>query len=1083
MKPSKNAFIGYTYQQYVTYLFLAKMDVERTIDKIEIEAEVQGCFEDLILSKKEEKFAFQIKDCENVHLKDLNFRDDSITIKSKKQKLSKWINILVFKNIDIPINQKMFGLDCYSFKNIFIISISRNEIDKILVDLYKSTPFRASIMQSYLNSFLDKRKFLIQRSDLPLIETFNVELQEKTIEVESRTHNINQILVIEGKPGIGKSHYVNYIQKLFKKTFLYRFWVSEHDKFKDERLKYDRFISDISKKLFHDFRDYSELQIIEKLKINEVVFIIDGLDHVENYRSEDLNKFIHFIDQLKNSIDTIILTRPLLKKISWEKFTLTNWNLKQTRLVLEKLYHISDYSTAKKIFIITRGYPILIRFLATHYKKTKVIPDYQYLEDINDYYEKIVNKEKGLRALSIFLCSRSYFMKSEIPILIDTQLAEIVLEYIEEHPYLFDIKLNRVSLFHDSFSTFLRKKEINYDELQKRLNELISNSILSGENRFLSRISYFNLKSDHKEQILLKYSSIEEFEHLMNGCIDFESIRDFYLEIREWLNKNNFKKLSIHKLYNLALILNIISRDHISHNHAFLYTYINCLLKEGIDENSITSQGYLFGMLFYVKTGNSNIIRNLRANNHFDTNKFHEELENDLFSEISFFKKYNEELTDLDINKILKNTNCHDPYYKMVYLLSSLYINKSKTVKYSALLDCVKAYFSGDVDTAIDLLTSFSKETIVKGIVPHILLSNVKNEITSLGINQESENYKNLSLKDFILKNKLDGSFDLCEKVHRYLRLSLHLDRDINILEISCFWLKYYNRKDYSFINVHNVLLTLEFHNYINEKFSIDLIDYLQKNSEKGMRYSLNEYLEQKPPEIIDFLTQNYNFEDLRVYWFELPTEHINRLPINIFNYELNEKIKAHDFSRLIDFKEIKNVLSSNRAKKLSNELTFFRYSINVEKPSKADTNLLAKFNLSIKLNQKETILKSSPETYLEGGIIDIENKHLIKKLNLSPSQVASFSDRNYSALSDLELYNEFSKQEIKTELKQIIYNSISTRRRGQDYFLRPFHLVGNIPKLISYYDSNFDLSDICKSFLTYLDLSLVKSKNVDKGV
>ena len=38
MRPSRNAFLGYTYQQCITFLLLVKMDVERQIDKLEIEA-------------------------------------------------------------------------------------------------------------------------------------------------------------------------------------------------------------------------------------------------------------------------------------------------------------------------------------------------------------------------------------------------------------------------------------------------------------------------------------------------------------------------------------------------------------------------------------------------------------------------------------------------------------------------------------------------------------------------------------------------------------------------------------------------------------------------------------------------------------------------------------------------------------------------------------------------------------------------------------------------------------------------------------------------------------------------------------
>ena len=36
MRPSRNAFLGYTYQQCITFLLLVKMDVERQIDKLEI---------------------------------------------------------------------------------------------------------------------------------------------------------------------------------------------------------------------------------------------------------------------------------------------------------------------------------------------------------------------------------------------------------------------------------------------------------------------------------------------------------------------------------------------------------------------------------------------------------------------------------------------------------------------------------------------------------------------------------------------------------------------------------------------------------------------------------------------------------------------------------------------------------------------------------------------------------------------------------------------------------------------------------------------------------------------------------------
>jgi hypothetical protein len=42
MRPSQNAFFGYSYQQCITFLMFAKMDVEREIEAIEIEAVVNN---------------------------------------------------------------------------------------------------------------------------------------------------------------------------------------------------------------------------------------------------------------------------------------------------------------------------------------------------------------------------------------------------------------------------------------------------------------------------------------------------------------------------------------------------------------------------------------------------------------------------------------------------------------------------------------------------------------------------------------------------------------------------------------------------------------------------------------------------------------------------------------------------------------------------------------------------------------------------------------------------------------------------------------------------------------------------------
>lgn len=94
--------------------------------------------------------------------------------------------------------------------------------------------------------------------------------------------------------------------------------------------------------------------------------------------------------------------------------------------VLNELYYISDYKITQSIISITDGYPILVKYIAEHYKKNNEIPKLNKIESIDSYYNQIIGKEKGKQALFLFLCSRSFFMKSEIQMLLEGELAVFV---------------------------------------------------------------------------------------------------------------------------------------------------------------------------------------------------------------------------------------------------------------------------------------------------------------------------------------------------------------------------------------------------------------------------------------------------------------------------------------------------------------------------------------------------------------------------------------------------------------------------------------------------------------------------------
>jgi hypothetical protein len=111
MKTARNPFTGYTYQEQIIFLFLVMMDAERKFNSIEIEADVEDNFDDVIIHRNTDLICCQIKDIDSIILNDLKFSKNVVSIKGKEHYFSdNGINVLVFKNIDLKTNCKFLGL-------------------------------------------------------------------------------------------------------------------------------------------------------------------------------------------------------------------------------------------------------------------------------------------------------------------------------------------------------------------------------------------------------------------------------------------------------------------------------------------------------------------------------------------------------------------------------------------------------------------------------------------------------------------------------------------------------------------------------------------------------------------------------------------------------------------------------------------------------------------------------------------------------------------------------------------------------------------------------------------------------------
>ena len=1076
----KNAFSGYSYQKQVTFLLLSLMDVERNISKIEIEAKTTDNFDDLVITTNSKVIQFQIKDFENIKLEDLKIQENKVIMKGHKPlELSSKQNIIFFRNISFKSNEETLNFPSYKLaNNVSIISLSRTQIDEKIDDLYVNNPRRRNEIDSFFNTVLDKRVWEISRESLPQLKVFITELQEESVIISHKLLKFDKLLLIEGKPGIGKSHFVNTLTKEYEKNILYRFWVGNQDRDYQERLKFENFIRDLNTKLFHDQKTRAIEELLKELKKKKKTFIIDGLDHVENYNNSEFSSFFNFINKAKDYCELIVLSRPLIIKLDWKKHTLENWNLKQTEKVLKELFLLSEYSIINEIYKISQGYPIIVKYVSEHYKLHRTIPLIEQVNNIESYYQQIISNEKLKHSLSLFLCSKSYIMESEIDLFIGDE-KRYVEEFIEKTPYLFDIKLNRISLFHDSFNTFLRK-QVDYSYKTKKVNSIVSESILNLEKRFLSRFSLFQLSKEQKKEIIIKYSSIGTFEKIIENTVDYESIITFYTQLRETLNIISPNELSIINYYDLSLILNLVLREHISTLNTFYYTYVESLINNGITDEEITSSEYLFGMYYYIKTKNAVLLYNRTANDNYSTDHFHNSLENDVYVEVNYIKKHSKPFNKKSIDKALKDKINFREH--LTSIIENIVIHNSKIKDYEYLKTSFDEYLIGKSSKATFKLQELLRNQNIRDFYLNWILKDAYNNLLSYGlkINAEKNEYHDLTLKELVHKHSHLGSFNLRDKIHNYIRLALLENREIDIQNIYLFWIKYYQRKDYTLYSLPIALKTLQNEDLICLKECVELIHEIQEVSEKGYRHLLAEFIIlYKPAEIIPYLENNFDIKELNIEWFKLPPKYINKLGERTYNIAEN-RLMEYNRSLSINFEDVENVIHSNYFNNLEFTLSLFKFKIRFKKNQQ---KTVLKFNQS-KLRFEEQIEQNDYDKYkqnsqqrFDSGILTIKDLNFIKKKQLKPYEIAKFSDGNYTSLPEIDIFKIYESKEITENFQEILYNSLINKTKSINYFHSLYYHPGNILAMIKIYRSDKEFKVAVNSFEKFINLSMFNLK------
>lgn len=218
LKVSRNSLKGYTYQQYICTLFIAKMDVERKITRIVSEDIGTKQFDDIYLETEDgTNYRFQVKNYPETTLDDISITPHIVSIKGNSNQYDPTDNNILIVNTDkISTDCEFWGFPAITKNNILIIPLTPQMVEERLDMMFSNEIRELQIIQkSY--SLTSSAEFDVSHDKLPPIIRISTDLQEKTVLLRWVPDDIPVgISYFVGKPGVGKSHFVNEICEKFQ---------------------------------------------------------------------------------------------------------------------------------------------------------------------------------------------------------------------------------------------------------------------------------------------------------------------------------------------------------------------------------------------------------------------------------------------------------------------------------------------------------------------------------------------------------------------------------------------------------------------------------------------------------------------------------------------------------------------------------------------------------------------------------------------------------------------------------------------------------------------------------------------------
>lgn len=1050
------------------------MDTERNISKIEVEALGTKNFDDMYfecISNGEQdglSYRVQAKNYPDTSIEDIVISNNTVTIKGNNNEFVPTDNnVLIVNTTRICTTDTFMGFHCTKLNNIFVIPLTPEQIAEKIDNMFNTEARELQIIHK-ADDITENAKFVISINELPELIKMSIDLEDETILLRNVPDSFERtITFIEGKPGVGKSHFVNEICEKNPDAIVYRFWTGSQDPNKNKRIRFETFISELGIKVYRSAKKVHIDELVSTIQKEDRVIVIDGLDHVENYNPQQLEQFISFIDKLANA-RTVVLSRPLQHEILWKKESLLDWTFDETRVYLEMAYGISDYRTHRQIFHVSGGYPIITYFIAEDYKLNQRIDLTMPIAGINEYYNTLfVNNDRPSSAIGVFASGNCFFTWKELKgFFTEPEMYDVIGEFIKRHPYLFKVIMNRVSLIHDSFNTYLRTKINSFAQRQEKTISIIRASLLSGSVEYMARMESFNFDEEFYSLMLRKYSNADSFIQLMLSTRDYDSINSLYVQLQRLLEDRD-DVLDIYEYYLFALLFLVATRNDLIGCDSLVYQMLLYMhAHEGIEDN-IFSSDYIWHVYLTCKGLEKLTAQYLTNRNMSDSQVY--DLIKHINEDYTFYGKkdkeidYNEleaQLKDAELGLIGKENALTD------YLIS-IWIHSKTDDKF---FDSFKEYVAGDKDSCVDLRAEMYLYGLDKIWINHSL-SAAEYQLHELGFLGESNKFRNRSLHDLIVDNAPNGSFKAVTLASSYLKLANHEKREIDISNLAYSWSMYYEHKDYSVLTIDEALIAFETKDLIEWNQSFKIIAKLMKQSDKGILHLLTSYVNKKGPEYVikineaDYFRSGYS----QIRFWELNPENYDCFNNSEVVDQVMKLLNVHYHLKTIEGRYIRNIIASKHRDLVLYGIKHFDYSI-----LSPDDDLIPILEVNDVKYLSTNKTEETAYVPLRHGSIGKEDFEYIAEQKIDYLEIAQYADGWYSCLPFVDAFSIYPKEDIQRDYNAIIHKSMFARVSDNDYIGNWNLLIGNIPAFLLRYEIDVDWKKLYAIFNAFLNLSLI---------